>query len=151
MELSEFLIARLSEDKAVARAATEAESGDWHTTVEETGDGENAYYAVADDDHMAEDYAYFADFSPRGPSSGANRATHIARWDPARVLAECESKRRIVELYRDAEQAVATYDHAHPTDAYWQEWGNRHALALAVEFLALPYADHPDFDESWRP
>ena len=72
-------------------------------------------------------------------------------WGPARVLAECEAKRRIAEAFADAECAVDTYDGDNPTPAYWQEWGNRHALALAVEHLATIYADHPDYDESWRP
>ena len=51
---------------------------------------------------------------------------------PARVLAECEAKRRIVDY--------ATNQHTSGPD--WD---------LAVAFLALPYADHEDFDESWRP
>lgn len=73
--------------------------------------------------------------------------------DPARVLAECEAKRRIMEALIDAEAAVATYDTDDPNNppSYWQEWGNLHALRLAAELLALPYADHPDFDPGWKP
>jgi len=46
-----------------------------------------------------------------------------------RVLAECEAKRRIVALCDDYEEPAPS-------------------VLLA---LALPYADHPDYDESWRP
>ena len=61
---------------------------------------------------------------------------HIARWDPARVLAECEAKRRIIELCggwvpdRDVSPLAADY---------------------ILGLLAVPYAGHPDYDEEWRP
>jgi hypothetical protein len=45
--------------------------------------------------------------------------------EPAHVLAECEAKRQIIERH-----------------LYLQG-----TLAL----LALPYADHPDYREDWRP
>ena len=47
-----------------------------------------------------------------------------------RVLADCEAKRRIVE--------VAT---AH---------GTLQSIEI-LSLLALPYADHPDYQEDWRP
>jgi hypothetical protein len=62
---------------------------------------------------------------------------------PARVLAECEAKRRIVEAWAAADRMAGSYP---GTDA-----GIAMGLELAVEFLALPYADHPDYDEAWRP
>ena len=52
-----------------------------------------------------------------------------------RVLAECEAKRRIVEWWmagRDGDESG--YD--------------THRLLTA---LALPYADHPDYRQEWRP
>jgi len=52
---------------------------------------------------------------------------HIARHDPARVLAECEAKRRIL-----------TYAE-HNDDVY-----------LLGSYLALPYADHESFQAEWR-
>jgi hypothetical protein len=50
---------------------------------------------------------------------------------PDRVLAECEAKRRIVGLI----------------DPDRNRWSVRNILGT----LALPYADHPDYDEGWRP
>ncbi|WP_353707620.1 DUF6221 family protein [Cellulosimicrobium sp. ES-005] len=55
-----------------------------------------------------------------------------ALWPPARVLAECEAKRRIVESAR----RLGTRGGVTPEELL----GN----------LALPYADHPDYDEAWR-
>jgi hypothetical protein len=58
---------------------------------------------------------------------GSHVATHIARHDPARVLADVSAKRQIL-------------DHL----AY--EWSSP-----ILRYLALPYAGHPSFKEEWRP
>lgn len=86
-------------------------------------------------------------------------AGHIARWDPARVLADVEAKRRIVDRYADAERAASEV-----RDIGWtprlEDRGkvelagyNATAIALrgAAECLALPHSDHPDYREEWRP
>jgi hypothetical protein len=52
---------------------------------------------------------------------------------PARIHAECEAKRRIVGL--------------HPCDNCGAAFDPCETLRL----LALPYADHPDYREEWRP
>lgn len=53
----------------------------------------------------------------------------------ARVLAECEAKRRIVARCEAVGVGFPSY-----------------ALAEAVLcHLAEPYTDHPDYDEAWRP
>lgn len=60
---------------------------------------------------------------------------HVARQHPKRVLAECDAKRRIVKT-------CAVYEYE-VTNAY----GYDDVLAA----LALPYADHPDYREEWKP
>lgn len=55
---------------------------------------------------------------------------HMDRWSPDRVLAECESKRRLLDWLT-------------PVDVGSEGW-------YALRILALPYADHPDFREEWR-
>lgn len=63
-------------------------------------------------------------------------AQHIATWSPKRVLAECEAKRRIVAQERPA----------------WDIDPDAHrVIRWVLATLALPYADHPDYDKSWRP
>ncbi|MHA4774745.1 DUF6221 family protein [Streptomyces sp. MSC1_001] len=61
---------------------------------------------------------------------------HAARHDPARVLAEVDAKRRRLELLADAiRRGHDDYD-------------------IATELLpleALPYVDHPDYRDTWRP
>lgn len=65
---------------------------------------------------------------------------------PARMLAECEAKRQIVELATEQqkydEERAAGWDA--PYDPAWS-YGGRTLAALA-----LPYADHPDFRDEWR-
>ena len=67
---------------------------------------------------------------------------HIARHDPARVLAECEAKRRIVEIHGNGDA--------------WCDYCAGYAEGMQDEchtgrLLALPYADHPDYREEWKP
>ena len=79
-------------------------------------------------------------------------APHIARHDPARVLAECESKRRIVEQYEFHRDQVTAYRNPRWRDAMneddkrnWHQAEARHRMAEDVAcLLALPYAEHPD-------
>lgn len=62
---------------------------------------------------------------------------HIAHQSPGRVLAECERNRQIVAFAADAAE---------------QEWWWRRTVGdPLLELLALPYADHPDYQSEWRP
>lgn len=54
----------------------------------------------------------------------------------ARVLAECGAKRDVVE---NAARYLNECDQSETLATY------------TLTVLALPYADHPDYDEAWRP
>ena len=64
---------------------------------------------------------------------------HWQNVNPSRVLAECESKRRIVEM---AWHHLGEDDYA---------WGMEEAKRQILAVLALPYADHPDYRQEWAP
>ena len=74
-----------------------------------------------------------------------------------RVLAECEAKRRIVELHsiREASPSCSQCGgYTATTDG--QRGIVHHGYAIpwpcpTLRALALPYADHPDYREDWRP
>jgi hypothetical protein len=91
---------------------------------------------------------------------------HIARHDPARVLAEVEAKRAILaehatmfrnigwqdddheEVYEELEVcALCVSKHSH--------FSSRAAVpegaCKTVRILAAVYADHPDYHDEWRP
>lgn len=70
----------------------------------------------------------------------------------SRVLAECEAKRRIVEELTVARrervpaQRSGVYDVAEVRDM--RSDGD---ADMVLPLLALPYSDHPDYREEWRP
>ena len=88
MTLSEFLLARIAEDEDQARAAQSHFEGSeqWEATrkADYTSEVRQA------GSHLV---------NPSVAKSVVRGARHIARWDPARVLAECEAKRRLVDHY----------------------------------------------------
>jgi hypothetical protein len=123
--LDEFLLSRIAEDR---RIATDAAT------------------AAGDEAWRADDVATPAPAHP-------HVAEHVARHDPARVLAECAAKRRLVMACRDSgfdrdflgsrPEGMADFL-LNPRD--------RHQLAaLTLAVLAVPYADHADYRPEWRP
>jgi len=147
MTLTEFLLARIAEDEEVAQTL---EGAAWLV------DGEHAFQLTSGHKYPSYRHPSGASIVPdesytgqpglpdgkrwarmvtcahehriRGRDRNHCPLTHVTRHDPARVLAECEAKRLLVE---------------------WLAMEPREDQALA--FLALPYADHPDYDEAWRP
>lgn len=81
-------------------------------------------------------------------------AEHIARWDPARVLAELDAKRRIL----DEHERTECQGHAEPWVEHgaacryrcWVCGGDRYPCAT-LRLLAVPYADQPGYRDEWRP
>ena len=127
MTLTEFLLARLAEDEAAAKATLDEDGERWTRGVLRYSVrfdsvvmlNESEVVVVEADEHVAD---------------------HIARHDPARVLADVESKRRIVELARENTQR-------------W-EAGETQFLpddTACVLQLASVFADHPDYQEAWKP
>lgn len=94
MTITDFLLARIADDTALARSLQ----------------------AQAVTDHI----------DPEDP-----RLPHLTL--AARVLAECEAKRRIVSLY---DESTAAHEAI--------------ARLPIIRLLALPYANHPDYDPVWR-
>jgi len=65
----------------------------------------------------------------------------------ARILRECEAKRRIVGLCMET---LAVEIPGFPVDTAGFEEA-RSLASATLRALALPYADHPSFREEWRP
>jgi hypothetical protein len=139
-DIVEFLLARIAEDEAVARAAS---PGPWlYTTVGSVGGG-----TLYDHSRTIGSLIYEQPGEHDGrivrpllEHEADVNGRHIARHDPARILAECEAKRRIVEAWADP----------------FGQWNAPQADAARAQkdytlrLLALPYADHSDFDPAWR-
>lgn len=124
MNIAEFLTARLDEDELMAVAAIDDDSG-------QDGGFEDAYEDLI------------------RPPSGVGTAqggfgqamARMIVWNtPRRVLADVAAKRAILQAW------AARGEDDHPAIS-----AHRTGLWLAIQHLAQPYAEHPDFDESWKP
>ena len=74
-----------------------------------------------------------------GHDHGAATA-HVVRWDPARVLTECEAKRRVVEHCLEVR--------AHHV---YGDWGATDMAEEVLQRLVQAHADRPDFPPEWLP
>lgn len=87
----------LSEDEQTAR---EASPGPWESLPHDGG----PYYNVVDAERRC--------VAAGTPGASVRRdAAHIARHDPSRVLADVESKREVIRLYRDTVATIETFEH----------------------------------------
>jgi len=110
---------------------------------------------IAEDKRIAADAAVAAgrqewDQDGDGPP---HVAEHVARHDPARVLAECAAKRRLVLACRDSRPDLHFLG-ARPNGMadFPLTPSDQHQLAaLTLALLALPYAGHHDYRPEWRP
>lgn len=118
MTLTDFLLARIQEDDEAARSIASAPPVYEHF-------GDTAIEAAAN----------------LAVSEGAwdETGAFLQRFaDPARVLAELEAKRRIVEAVTTGPMAVVGAGEPSP-------WSLK-----MLGILALPYSDHPDYQQEWR-
>lgn len=144
-EMVAFIRARLDEIEADARAAIgtavfQRQTGRWeHRNVELSECTALIMFAVAEGPE-GEARTQVADLTAAW--EGPERAVHIARHDPARVLADVRAKRKIV---------------AHAHLAITQGWSvgeeAREASAMlavrVLQALAALDVDHGDYDPAW--
>lgn len=133
MRIDDFLLARIAEDEWVARPFRN-DLGDvrpWRCD-EIGGTVRNGPRPLGGPGDVAQASTHLA-------------AEHIARHDPARVLAECAAKRAIVELHWTAIDQTGAVD----GPPLCNECGGDYWPCQTLRLLALPFASHPDFDPAW--
>lgn len=138
-DLVEFLRARLAEDEQTARRAL---GGEWTCLVAPrfAAPGERGEIEVGGQV-----------LAVPTPETGL----HIARHDPARTLREVAAKRAIIdehEITHDTVTAEGNFSSEPGCGTCHEMDGETYAggYCRTLRLLALPYADHPDYDESWR-
>lgn len=110
-DLTEFLLARISEDEATARAAFFEPDSEWDDPIEGKDTGWVKRESIVGDCGMDE-----------------TTAAHMIKWSPARVLVECEAKRTLLFLsehgcgddYERVQRALALPYADHPD--YLPKW-----------------------------
>ncbi|MFJ3923030.1 DUF6221 family protein [Streptomyces sp. NPDC090022] len=139
-DLVQFLRARLHEDELIARSVQDRSTpwdGQWvpdGTNVLRTKNGHVLTYGHATTDGRD---------LPMPLKPGL--VDHWARHDPARVLAEVDAKRQALNHYERIQQHTKK---SNGGDDYILAEG---AVCRQIEFMALPYADHPDYRTEWAP
>ncbi len=139
LTLAEFLLARIAEDEDSARIAhdelVEHASG-WDEAGNPSSDWRRSWKGFGR--------------SAWTETAGNPISTHIARRDPARILAECEAKRRIVERHRRITRPG--WGLILP-DQCGECGGNSGIVGWpcpTLRLLTLPYTGHPDYRDEWR-
>lgn len=125
MDIAEFLTARYVEEERIARAAVGryADGSAWGPSW--TYDRENFRVLIDGQAAVAAENTSDVD------------GEHIARHDPARVLADIAAKRKLLALWQqmDADLDLPKFHQA--------------ADELLAQLLA-PFDAHPDYDPAWR-
>jgi hypothetical protein len=67
---------------------------------------------------------------------------------PARVLAECQARRAIIELHRYGHECSGFYDNGQRINPS-VGWASDPDPCDTLRFLVQPFKDHPDFDAAW--
>ena len=140
MTLTDFLLARIAEDEAAARLCAEmfpspwdvADRG-WRVRIYAADIPDEGDHADPGDKRAPVVMEVEPDRNLDDPRWLSERVEHVRRHDPARVLAECAAKRLILRIWFES------------------EFCERDVMNDVIDALALPYADHPDYREEWRP
>jgi hypothetical protein len=152
-----FLRRMYDEDEQIARRACEYAEANWHLDEEF---GKTVLWwppepRVAEKEREHGLPVVSDQWRGKTIESGGTRiAPHIARHDPARVLAEIEAKRRIMaEAFHHAAVIDSEWGCCH--DAEEIEQGlcpEQHPDELPLlRLLALPYASYPGYRPEWAP
>ncbi len=124
VDLVAFLRARLADDEQAAQATMVALSAD---------DG----------------VPMWPDYQTHDSPEIDTARSYLARFQPARVLAEVEAKREVIRLYEDALATIEMLQ-SHGREAGAHQ-GAAEAYLNVIRRDVVAYAAHPEFDESWRP
>jgi hypothetical protein len=142
-ELIAFVRQQLDEDERVALAVTEmARFDEW-----------DAVGSAVDDEIGRSNWEVVGIARPPTAPAAKAISQHIARWDPARVLAEVEAKRAMLDVILAYEAKIDG------------EWGCCHSADAigagrcpeidpneihAIRVLAQPYAGREGWREEWQ-
>lgn len=132
-DLVTFLNARLDEDEAAARAATE---GPWKVEVFNRHTGKQEWVVIGRTGSQA---VTTGEVGVGWMAGLPHDGTHIARHDPGRALREVEADRELLARYEIARKALP---------GRYKD-GFLGALEQVLEIRTHRFSDHPDFRPEW--
>lgn len=147
-ELIAFVRAQLDEDERVARAAS---AGPWRydPTQHHREPGTVRFSEGVFTGPAGRDAICIATTGETDDPQSMVDAEHIARWDSARVLAEVEAKRRVLDEYAEADHLQQVgWENDEPSK--YEYMAREEALGKVVKLLAQAYAGRPGWREEWR-
>ncbi|MFM9629397.1 DUF6221 family protein [Streptomyces galilaeus] len=150
-DLVQWLRAQLDEDERIAREATPG-PWEWLTETGESWQPRLGGWLDYSGEYLAAPGDGATLFGP-GMTPHAD-AVFIAAHDPARVLREIEAKRQLLtEILRYEAKIDGEWGCCHDPDeiATGQCAETQPQDITALRLLALPFADRPGYQESWRP
>lgn len=135
MTIIEFLEARIDEDEVAAlQAGSRAAGPNWEPNEDR--------------------YVYGKCVA--GTGQDRRQVEHMARHDPARVLAECKAKRRIIAEHQPVDYSELGMKSPDAcvicgVETYMGDWGWAEGSfpCATLKALAAVYKDHPQFQEEW--
>jgi hypothetical protein len=148
VSITDFVLARIAEDEAVASVATR---GPWF--VDQVGD-------FGDKGAVLEIARWRGHLNTVNFDEDFLTADHIARHDPARVLAQCAAMRKIVERHTQRGGVASWMDAVWVADmddaeragfCAWCTYDDRTVRFPCgdLQDLASIWSDHPDWREEW--
>lgn len=145
-DLITFLRARLDEREQKALAAAKWYGKDWE---------DHGNHVVMDDAGAN----VILDRASEHDEMDAAVAAFVVDNDPAFVLADVAAKRQIIDVYCQERTLRDLYQAPDARAAEDEDQVTRRrsaaarcrGLEIAVEALALPYVDHPDYRAEWTP
>ena len=169
MTITDFILARLGDDEQGARDALRDDPGLGRGWRSEPRKDDGQWSTPAHEMYAERVEGIGITIYDEG-GHNAEQAEHIARHDPARVLAECAAKRRIVEWHQNWPVLARTEPELEFSQTgvgdlaarmmqriawltereYRTRFGDEPPTAPILRMLASVYADHPDYDEAWR-
>jgi hypothetical protein len=140
-DLAGWLLEQIAEDEQRAKAMAAEYPTPWDLAdrgwmARVVADGPHFHEVIRVEQHQVSDAADWL----------GGVIQHVETWNPDRVLAECDAKRRIVELHT-GEHECSVYEDNGEINYCQYVLGDCSTLRL----LALPYAGRPGHRDDWRP
>lgn len=139
MRLDEFLLARIAEDEAAANRCAEAYPSPWDVS-------DRGHSATVRADQPGFRLVAGLEQHPALDDWLGEYLEHIARHDPARVLAECAAKRQIIEMASTREPLCEGHDQpGEPCEACIADMAVASVDEAVLGTFAVVYRNHPEY------